>query len=52
MANIKAKKQGEWLETIDGYPYCSKCGYEPMENFYTRTCPNCGSDNRQRGEEK
>ena len=43
------RPHGEWVEK-GHYTYCSECGKEcaTLYNF----CPNCGSDNRKRGEEK
>ena len=35
--------RGHWAINPDGYyPYCSKCGCEPVERKMTNYCSNCG----------
>ena len=53
---IKALKEqrphGEWEkkpEICYDYFYCSECGYAYKHAF--NFCPNCGSDNRKKGDE-
>lgn len=36
-------KHGKWLINCDGYyPYCSRCGHEPVK--MTKYCGECGAE--------
>ena len=49
---VEQRQHGEWEDC--GGVFCARCSvckdvtYETVGNF----CPNCGSDNRKRGDEK
>ena len=41
--------QAEWIICSDGYyPYCSRCGEEPVERKMTDFCSHCGASMKKR----
>lgn len=50
---VKALKEqrphGEWIDSINDN-ICSVCKQNSLTRWKSPFCPNCGSDNRKRGE--
>lgn len=51
------RPHGEWIIRRDKqgthiYSVCSRCNVAHLDTGFPNFCPNCGSDNRQRGEKK
>lgn len=49
---VEERPKGEWIVTMRGYGECSECGFIVGNRFASNFCPNCGSDNRERGEDE
>lgn len=52
---IEEIPHGEWIIRRDKrgkhiYSVCSKCNVPYLETDFPNFCPNCGADNRKRGE--
>ena len=45
-APVREVKKGKWEYTMDGFAYCSACGWYPEGEDFTETpfCPNCGAE--------
>lgn len=52
---VEERPHGEWIIRRDKrgkhiYSVCSRCNVAHLDTDFPNFCPNCGSDNRKRGE--